>query len=83
MKCPKCSGYDAMCIDSRDGETGRRRRYACPCGVKFTTVEMHVEITPGRPGLPRKGANAVTVLKSQLANEAEDRAKQRIRELLE
>lgn len=82
MKCPTCHGFDARCIDSRDRSDGRRRRYACPCGLKFTTVEMHVDVPAGRPGLPRNGATAATILKAKLEQEAEERAKQRLRELL-
>ena len=82
MKCPQCSGMDPMCIDSRDRPEGRRRRYQCPCGVRFTTVELHVDVKPGRPGLPRLGGTAVAVLKAKVDKEADDRAKARLRELL-
>lgn len=83
MKCPECKGFEAMCTDSRDRDQGRRRRYACPCGAKFTTVELHVAIPPGRPGMKRRGSNAFNVLRSRLEKEADQRAKARLRAFLE
>lgn len=82
MMCPKCKGFDARCVDSRDRNEGRRRRYACPCGSKFTTIELPVEIAPGMPGMPR-GSTAVDALKEGFLIDAERRAKDRLRELLD
>lgn len=43
VQCPKCNGESCV-IDSRDGETSRRRRRKCSeCGHRYTTYEVHVE----------------------------------------
>jgi len=39
MTCPKC-GKNALVIDSRETEHYRRRRYACACGNRFSTIEI-------------------------------------------
>lgn len=81
MICPKCKGR-AACMDSRYVEDCRRRRYRCACGEGFSTVEMVVEVQPGRPGLPRKDSNLVNVLRQNLRIEAEKEAKKALRALL-
>ena len=41
--CPKC-GKETRVIDSRDAETGVRRRRVCDdCGYRFTTLEITLE----------------------------------------
>lgn len=44
FRCPKCDAF-TWAIDSRPApkNTWRRRR-ACPCGFRFSTVEMPVEM---------------------------------------
>ena len=43
MKCPKCGSDDNNCLDSREAQAYRRRRYAChSCGERFTTHEVVV-----------------------------------------
>lgn len=40
MKCPTCN-TEANCVDSRPMPNNmRRRRYACECGVRFSTLEV-------------------------------------------
>jgi len=39
MKCTAC-GKKAGCIDSREREHSRWRRYSCECGFRFNTLEM-------------------------------------------
>lgn len=70
-------------LDSREKAEGRRRRYSCSCGARFTTIELHVKVIPGRPGMPRNGSTAVNVLKEEMMLDAERRAKDRLRELLD
>lgn len=43
MKC-KC-GKGMECVDSRQNEDGRRRRYKCRCGERITTLEVQVDGT--------------------------------------
>ena len=46
MRCPFCSSVDSKVVDSRDTETGVRRRREClSCGKRFTTYER-IEATP-------------------------------------
>jgi len=46
MRCPFCSSVDSKVVDSRDTETGIRRRREClSCGKRFTTYER-IEATP-------------------------------------
>jgi len=46
MRCPFCSSVDSKVVDSRDTETGIRRRREClSCGKRFTTYERF-EATP-------------------------------------
>ena len=41
VQCPKCNGESCV-IDSRDGETARRRRRKCnSCLHRYTTYEIH------------------------------------------
>lgn len=43
VQCPKCNG-ESHVIDSRDGETARRRRRRCDrCRHRYTTYEIHAE----------------------------------------
>ena len=46
MRCPFCTSVDTKVIDSRDTETGIRRRREClSCSKRFTTYER-IEATP-------------------------------------
>jgi transcriptional regulator NrdR family protein len=58
MKCPACK-EDAPCKDSRPMGDGRRRRYVCYCGTRFTTYEMVTDEGDNRLGLGGRG-NKVT-----------------------
>lgn len=41
VQCPKCNG-ESKVIDSRDGETARRRRREClRCKNRYSTYEIH------------------------------------------
>lgn len=41
LQCPKCNG-ESRVIDSRDGETARRRRRRClRCRHRYSTYEIH------------------------------------------
>ena len=41
VQCPKCNG-ESKVIDSRDGETARRRRREClSCKNRYSTYEIH------------------------------------------
>lgn len=41
VQCPKCNG-ESKVIDSRDGETARRRRRQClRCKNRYSTYEIH------------------------------------------
>jgi transcriptional regulator NrdR family protein len=41
VQCPKCNG-ESRVIDSRDGETSRRRRREClSCKHRYSTYEIH------------------------------------------
>ena len=42
MKCA-CNSHDNRCIDSRQFEEYRRRRYKCVCKERFTTYEISEE----------------------------------------
>lgn len=55
MLCPTCK-QRAPVRDSRETSDGRRRRYACVCGQKFTTVEFVVDTTDSKDGLGGRGA---------------------------
>jgi len=44
MKCPRCDTHSTACIDSRESAKGRRRRYKCECGERFTTLETVAHI---------------------------------------
>lgn len=39
MICPTCAKSNVRCTDSRETPHGRRRRYYCLCGERFTTLE--------------------------------------------
>ena len=41
MQCPNCYGYQTTCVDSRERDGIRWRRYLCDCGRKFTTYESY------------------------------------------
>lgn len=71
MICQKC-GNNAKCIDSRERPEGRRRRYACECNARFTTIEVHVDLEPGRPGMPRNASTAAHVLREQITQEVKN-----------
>jgi len=48
MRCPNCGAAgerELKVVDSRPikGDTSRRRRYACKCGYRFTTIEVYAE----------------------------------------
>ncbi|HXZ99392.1 MAG TPA: transcriptional regulator NrdR [Candidatus Binatia bacterium] len=46
MRCPFCQSADSKVVDSRDTESGVRRRREClSCGRRFTTYER-IEIMP-------------------------------------
>lgn len=46
MKCPFCAAVDSKVVDSRDTESGIRRRREClACGKRFTTYER-IEAMP-------------------------------------
>jgi transcriptional repressor NrdR len=46
MKCPFCASVDSKVVDSRDTESGIRRRREClTCGKRFTTYER-IEAVP-------------------------------------
>ena len=41
VQCPRCNG-ESKVIDSRDGETARRRRREClRCKHRYSTYEIH------------------------------------------
>lgn len=43
MICPYCDSDNSICIDSRQGQESRRRRYSCGnCGKRFSTREIWV-----------------------------------------
>jgi transcriptional regulator NrdR family protein len=43
VQCPRCNGESSV-IDSRDGETSRRRRRKCnSCEHRYTTYEVHAD----------------------------------------
>lgn len=43
IQCPRCNG-ESKVIDSRDGETSRRRRREClSCKHRYSTYEIHAE----------------------------------------
>lgn len=43
VQCPRCNG-ESKVIDSRDGETARRRRREClRCKNRYSTYEIHAE----------------------------------------
>ncbi|MHB0878964.1 MAG: transcriptional regulator NrdR [Anaerolineae bacterium] len=43
MKCPRCSAVEHRVVDTRDNESGIRRRRECvECGMRFTTQEKVV-----------------------------------------
>lgn len=43
--CPKCNKGKVYVTDSRESTGNRcRRRYACECGYKFTSIEEIVDI---------------------------------------
>jgi transcriptional regulator NrdR family protein len=51
-----CKHTATKCIDSRarraGGDAYRTRRYQClDCGLRFSTVEVPVELTPKVPGI--------------------------------
>ena len=51
MRCPNCGAAgetELKVIDSRPikGDTSRRRRYACKCKFRFTTLEVYAEANP-------------------------------------
>lgn len=46
MNCPSC-GAESRVSETRRSPAGTRRRRACTCGGKFTTLEI---IVPDRPG---------------------------------
>ena len=56
MLCPNCASTKGRpyCTDSRDTSVGRRRRYSCGCGYRFSTIEV---IGEGARGLPIEPAN--------------------------
>jgi transcriptional regulator NrdR family protein len=43
MQCPTCH-MQTDCIDSREKDFTRIRRYKCECGFKFSTVELIQDI---------------------------------------
>lgn len=43
MQCPTCA-KQADCIDSREKDYARRRRYKCECGFRFSTLELVEDI---------------------------------------
>lgn len=45
--CPIC-GQRAGCIDSRPVRDATRRRYGCPSGHRYTTVEVLVDTIQGK-----------------------------------
>lgn len=46
MRCPFCTAVDSKVVDSRDTESGIRRRREClSCGKRFTTYER-IEAVP-------------------------------------
>jgi len=46
MKCPYCSFADSRVVDSRDTDSGVRRRRKClKCAVRFTTYERFHAVT--------------------------------------
>ena len=49
IACPACGGKQARVSNTR-GEPGggRKRRYKCPCGEQFSTVEVIVDMVAGR-----------------------------------
>jgi hypothetical protein len=87
MKCPACGREGTRvldCIDSRtvnyNGIVARRRRYKCPCGERFTTIELPAlcngpHLTPILPAmkdinriLDEKIDNMILYLKKQKTN---------------
>lgn len=43
MKCPYCESEQTYCVDSRQVQAERRRKYQCAsCGEKFKTTERVV-----------------------------------------
>lgn len=43
VQCPQCNG-ESKVIDSRDGETARRRRREClRCRNRYSTYEIHAD----------------------------------------
>lgn len=45
--CPNCEGRLTSVVDSRDGEEYVRRRRVCPCGHKFSTIEIVANLSVG------------------------------------
>ena len=41
MNCPECKAK-AKCIATRENRVGVARRFACACGVRFSTLEAIV-----------------------------------------
>lgn len=53
IACPVCGNFDHGVKDSRPGPGYWRRRRACNCGERFTTVEFHAaDLRQGVPHLP-------------------------------
>ena len=77
LDCPQCAKR-AACIDSRRTGYGVRRRYQCPRGHRFTSIEM---VVPGK----HKGGHQTILgtLNKQFAARVEAGVKQRLRELID
>lgn len=39
IRCPACGKAETEVLQSRKTEAGKRRRRACSCGARFTTLE--------------------------------------------
>lgn len=44
MNCPSCDEKSVPCIDTRPAPYGRRRRYKCKCGTRFSTIETMAHV---------------------------------------
>jgi transcriptional regulator NrdR family protein len=44
IECPACKRTTGQSVtESRDHKLGTRRRRACPCGHRFTTIEVNAD----------------------------------------
>lgn len=56
--CPECS-KDAACIDTKRGVMGQRRRWKCPEGHRFSTLEQVALGIRGNHGANGQTANMI------------------------